>query len=213
VGTRPDPHAHAFVHFRADQARACAYKLRNSGNYPDHLVRWVRTRMEAGLASGYLYAALPHSAWESVQYLPIEQKDELWLHFSKQPVARWLLGQHLVGEDIGWLEHALDRSLIATDKALATYNSLGSHPSIEQLARLLVPRGVDPRDIASVAQGGMWTGEQSSHYGQLVEQFQALAESDEEPVAAVGRVGVEAFTAARDEALVRERRQRMRGEL
>jgi hypothetical protein len=72
---------------------------------------------------------------------------------------------------------------------------------------------MDPREIAFMAQGAMWTGEQSAHYTQLVEQFQALAESDEEAIAAVGRVGVEAFTAARDEALARERRQRVRGEL
>jgi hypothetical protein len=140
-------------------------------------------------------------------------KDELWSHFSEQPVARWLLGEHFVGEDISWLEHALDSNLIAVDKALGTYNSLGPHPSVEQLARLLVPRGVEPREIAFMAQGGMWTGEQSAHYTELVEQFQALAASDEEAVAAVGRAGVDAFAAARDEALERERRKRIRGEL
>jgi len=31
VGTRPGSYAQAFVQFRADQARSCAYKLRNSG--------------------------------------------------------------------------------------------------------------------------------------------------------------------------------------
>src|SRR5919198_6016729 len=31
VGTRPDSHAQAFMQFRADQARSCASKLRNSG--------------------------------------------------------------------------------------------------------------------------------------------------------------------------------------
>ena len=31
VGTRPDPLRKAFVQFRADQARSCAYKLRNPG--------------------------------------------------------------------------------------------------------------------------------------------------------------------------------------
>lgn len=182
-------------------------------HYPDHLVRWVRARMEAGLVAEHLYAALPYPAWESLQHLPIEQKDELWLHFSEKPVAQWLLGYHFVGESISWLEHALDRKLISADKALTTYNSLGSHPSVEQLARLLVPRGVDPRDVACMAESGMWTGERSGHYTQLVKQFQRLAESDEEAVAAVGRVGVEAFAAARDEALERERRKRIRGEL
>jgi len=184
-----------------------------AAHYPDRLVRWVRSRMEAGLASGHLYAALPHTAWESLQHLPVPQKDELWQHFSGQPLARWLLGQHLVGGDIGWLEDALERNLIAADEALNTYNSLGSHPSVEQLARLLVPRGVDPREIAFMAQGGFRTGEQSAHYAQLVEQFKVLAESDEQDVAAVGHVGAEAFAAARDEALARERRKRVRGEL
>src|SRR5918996_5511930 len=31
VGTHPDRHTQAFVQLRADQARSCAYKLRNSG--------------------------------------------------------------------------------------------------------------------------------------------------------------------------------------
>jgi hypothetical protein len=184
-----------------------------ANRHPNRLARWVRSRMEAGLASGHLYEALPHAAWESLQHLPIEQKDELWSQFSENSVARWLLGEHFVGEDTSWLEHALDNNVLTADKALSTYNSLGPHPSIEQLARLLVPRGVDPRDIAFMAQGGMWSGEQSDHYAQLVEQFQALAASDEESVAAVGRVGAEAFAAARDEALARERRNRVRGEL
>jgi hypothetical protein len=181
--------------------------------HPDRLARWVRSRIETGLAADTLFKTLPQEAWRSLQQLPVEQKDELWSYFSEQPVARWLLGEHLVGEDITWLEHALDSNLIAPDKALGTYNSLGPHPSVEQLARLLVPRGVEPRDIAFMAQGGMWTGEESDRYAELVQQFQTLAASEEEAVAAVGRAGVEAFTAARDEALERERRKRIRGEL
>jgi hypothetical protein len=35
VGTRPGSYAQAFVQFRADQARSCAYKLRNSGIISD----------------------------------------------------------------------------------------------------------------------------------------------------------------------------------
>jgi hypothetical protein len=34
VRTRPDPYAQAFVQLRVDQARSCAYKLRNSGAWP-----------------------------------------------------------------------------------------------------------------------------------------------------------------------------------
>jgi hypothetical protein len=182
-------------------------------HYPDRLTRWVRSRLEAGLASGKVYQALPHSAWKTLHHLPAEQKDELWSRFNRGPVARYLLGEHLVGQDTDWLEHALDEGLLTPDEALQTYNALGPHPSIEQLARLLVPRGVDARRIAWLAQGGIWTGEQSARYADLVEEFQTLAASSEEPVAAVGRVGAEMYTAARDEALIQERRKRVRGEL
>jgi hypothetical protein len=181
--------------------------------YPDRLARWVRSRLEAQRArEGSSYDALPHSAWERLHHLPIQQKDGLWTFFSEEPAIRRLLGMHFVSEDTSWLEHALNTSLISADNALRTYNSLGPHPSVEQLARLLVPRGIEPQEIAAIAQGGMWTGEESAHYAQLVEQFQALAASSDQAVAAVGSVGVAMFTPARDEALARERRNRIRGE-
>jgi hypothetical protein len=181
-------------------------------HYPDRLMRWVRSRLEAGLASGKIHDALPHSAWETLHHLPTEYKDELWSRFGQGP-ARHLLGEYIVGQDANWLEHALDQGLLTADEALQTYNALGPHPSIEQLARLLMPRGVDAQRIAWVAQGGTWTGEKSARYAELVEQFQTLAASAEEAVAAVGRAGAEMFAVSRDEALIQERRNRIRGEL
>jgi hypothetical protein len=181
-------------------------------HYPDRLTRWVWSRLEAGVASSRIYDALPRSAWESLRHIPAERKDELWTQFGQGP-ARYLLGQHLVGDDTSWLEHALDRGLLTTDEALQLYNALGPHPSMEQLAHLLVPRGVDAGHIAALAQGGMWTGEESARYAKLVEQFEALAASSEDAVAAVGRAGTEMYAAARDQALTQERQRRIRGEL
>jgi hypothetical protein len=181
-------------------------------HYPDRLTGWVRSRLEAGVASNTVYDALPRSAWENLRHLPAERKDELWTQFGQSP-ARHLLGEHLVGDDTSWLEHALDRGLLTADEALQLYNALGPHPSIEQLAHLLVPRGVDAQHIAALAQGGTWTGEESARYAELVARFEALAESSEDAVAAVGRAGTEMYVAARDEALIQERQRRIRGEL
>jgi hypothetical protein len=182
-------------------------------HYPDHLAQWVRSRLENGLETRLVtYDALPHSAWGNLHHLPAEQKDELWLRFRTGPAGQFLSG-YLVGQDADWLEHALEEGLMTTDEALRTYNALGPHPSIEQLARLLVPRGVEARRIALFAEGGGWDGEDSARYGKLHKRFQELAQSEEDAVAAVGRVGVEMFAAARDEALVRERQKRVRGEL
>jgi hypothetical protein len=181
-------------------------------NYPDRLTRWVGSRLEANMETRITYDALPHPTWETLHHLPLEHKDELWSRFRQGPAGHFL-GQYLVGQDVGWLEHALDEGLLTADEALETYNALGPHPSIEQLARLLVPRGVDARRIASLALGGSWTGEESARYAELVEQFETLAVSSEEAVAVVGRAGAEMFAASREEALAQERQKRIRGEL
>jgi hypothetical protein len=179
-------------------------------HYPATLVRWMHSRLEHAPTAGHLYQALPHSAWENLYHLPHESKDELWRQFGD---AVYLIGEYLVGVDIDWLEHALDEGLCATDKALSTYNSFGLRPSIEQFARVLVPRGVDPRHVAGLAQLGSWSSDESARYGELIERFETLAASGDEGVAAVGRAGVEMFTVKRDEALAAERRSRVRGEL
>jgi hypothetical protein len=155
-------------------------------HYPDHLAQWVRSRLENGLETRLVtYDALPHSAWGTLHHLPTEQKDELWLRFRTGPAGQFL-SEYLVGQDADWLEHALEEGLMTTDEVLRTYNALGPHPSIEQLARLLVPRGVDARRIALFAEEGGWDGEDSARYGKLHKRFQELAQSEEEAVAAVG---------------------------
>jgi hypothetical protein len=143
-------------------------------------------------------------------HLPQEAKDELWRQFGD---AVYLIGEYLVGDDIDWLEHALDEGLFAADKALSTYNSFGPHPTIEQFARVLVPRGVDPRHVAGLAQLGSWSGDESARYGELIERFEILAASGHDGVASVGRAGIDIYTVKRDEALAAERRSRVRGEL
>jgi hypothetical protein len=179
-------------------------------HYPTYLVRWTQSRFEQPTSSRNLYQALPHSAWENMYHLPHESKDELWGQFG---AAVYRLGEYLVGTDIAWLEHALDDGLLAADEALSAYNALGPHPTIEQFARLLVPRGVDPRRVAWLALGGSWIGDESARYNELAEQFKTFAASNEEAVAAVGRAGIEIYTVKRDEALDAERLSRIRGEL
>lgn len=168
-------------------------------NYPATLVRWTQSRIENAPTAGHLYQALPHAAWQNIYYLPHESKDELWRQFGE---SVYRIDEYLVGADIDWLEHALDEGLLAADEALSTFNALGPHPTIEQLARLLVPRGVGPQHIVGIARLGSWSGDESAHFGKLIEQFETFAASSEEAIAAVGRAGVEMYTAKREEALV-----------
>jgi hypothetical protein len=118
------------------------------------------------------------------------------------------------GDDIAWIEAVLDRGLMTTDEVLKTRDGFGPpEPSIVDLAKLLIPRGMEPENVAAVAQFGLDWGEESDRASKLLTQFQAYAESDDDSVAAVGRAGVEMYTKKRDAALQRERIKRIRGEM
>ncbi len=107
---------------------------------------------------------------------------------------------------------ALDNGEVTVEEALSA-NSFENKVQIDQMAALLVPRGVEPARVAGMASSGAWCGEESAHYEALAEQFAGYAESDDSSVAAVGVAGVEIFSLARDEARERERQGRIRGDI
>lgn len=183
-----------------------------ASKYPETATRWVRSRFDNAEDSG-IYGSLSHGVWKQLHVLPHTAKDEIWRAYGTNPTAKWLLSRELVGPDTEWLRHAIEEDLMTADDALGTYNALGEHILVEDLARLLVPRGVEPRRVAALANSGTWTGEESARYASLVEQFEAMKGSDDESVSAVGAAGVEMFSAARAKALDEERRRRIRGEL
>jgi hypothetical protein len=182
-------------------------------SYPDTLVRWVRSRMESGVAAANLYGSLSHSTWGALHALPPDRKTQLWLRFKDTPSGRFLLSRSLAGTDVAWVEEVLNDGHMTADQALETYNGLGAHGSIEQYARLLIPKGVAPEAIARLASAGTWMGEMSARYATLLANFQAMAGSEEPEVAEVGHAGIEIFSTARDAALDQERLNRVRGEL
>ena len=63
-----------------------------------------------------------------------------------------MLNQHLVGKDVAWLEHAIDRGQMSVDEAVSYCSGLSDRPPVEALARALVPRGAAPEQIAGVMQ-------------------------------------------------------------
>lgn len=180
---------------------------------PNVLVELVTGRLQAtsGAATG-IYDALPHDAWDTLHLLPTEYKTRLWDSVRGNTSAGRILLEHLVGDDAGWLRIMLEAGLLTNDDALAAYSGFGPHPRIEDLAAILIPRGVDPRNIAGLAQAGTWTGEASHRYAQLAERFAAMVESEDPSIADVGRAGEEMYSAARDAALEDERRRRIRGD-
>jgi len=117
------------------------------------------------------------------------------------------------GDDVDWIREALDRHLITLDEALSARDGLGPpEPSIKYLALLLVPRGMAPESVAAVAEFGVGWGEDSDRANKLVGEFEELAESGDDSVAAVGRAGVSMYTQKLESALAREKVKRIRGE-
>ncbi len=150
---------------------------------------------------------------QGLHLLPRDAKTQFFMKFGDSRL-RWFLLRYMPGDDIAWIEAVLDRGLMTTDEALKTRDGFGPpEPSIVDLAKLLIPRGVEPANVAAMAQFGLDWGEESDRASKLLTQFQAYAESDDDSVAAVGRAGVEIYTKKRDVALQRERIERVRGEI
>jgi len=204
-----DP-AHSSHHDERDMSALITFL---ASNYPEILAAWIHARFSEGIEQDDLYGSLPHPAWEQLYHLPPATKTELWKAYSKTPASRWLLLRYLVGADVEWLGQVMRDGLISPEEALSSYDGFGPDPALEDLAKKLVPRGLDPAKIAGLASAGTWWGPESHHYSNLISQFEALADSADPSVAAVGRAGVEMYEAARDAALQRERTRRIRGEL
>lgn len=177
---------------------------------PSVLEELVRRRLREA-DGGSFYATLGHDAWDSLHLLPAENRTRLLTSFSG-PTERWILFQHLAGADIAWVRSLLDASVVTPEDVIGM-RGLNERLAIDDLATLLVPLGVEPARIASLAFAGMWTGEESDRYARLVDRFTEYARQDDPSIAEVGAAGVEIFVRARDEALEKERLGRIRGEV
>jgi len=181
-----------------------------AARYPETLTRVIiRTLDETG--QDHAYESLPHECWDVIRELPNASKLQLWRYFQHQPVIRWLLRPQLVGSDTQWIAQLLDTGDVSPDEVLACYDGAQPDAPIEGLAKLLVPRGVDPARIASLRLYGLYSGNLSSWYQSTIDAFTAMLQDDDPNVKAVGTAGVELFTQQRDQAARNERLQRIRG--
>jgi hypothetical protein len=168
-----------------------------------------RSLSDAGESDAY--SSLPYECWDVIHLLPAAYKLNLRRQFQNKPITRWLLDSHIVGPDTEVLAELLSAGEISPDEALGFYTGASSEPPIEELAKLLVPRGVDPERIAALRQFGNWWGSFSSWYQTIISSYQVLSGSDDPSVRAVAEAGIRIFTVARDQAIRNELTQRIRG--
>jgi hypothetical protein len=181
-----------------------------AAHYPDELLSIVTNQLQRTLDDDSYQLSFDFE--RLMHLLPSAGKTSVLESFGSSKL-RWRLVRYLPGNDAAWIEEMLDRGL-TVNEALASKNGFGPEPSVPELAKLLVPRGVDPAAIAWQAQArGMEFGEESTRLGALLKDMEEYARSDDLSVAAVGRAGIEMFTARRDQAVEKERIERIRGEL
>ena len=195
--------------------RHIGYKLINlveflAARHPDTLETWIRRCLEDA-PPDRSYEALGHDMWRTIHMLPGANKTNLLQSLPVPGIHRGFLLEHLVGPDVDWLEELLNDGEVTPEEAVHVRGIDGRIP-INQMATLLVPRGIDPSRIAGLAFAGSWSGDESSRYQGLIEQFSTYADTDDPSVSSAGRSGVEIFTQARDEAEEQERLNRIRGD-
>lgn len=117
----------------------------------------------------------------------------------------------LRGDDTDWLESLLEAGQIDVDDVERTFNGLGAPVSIEALARMLVPRGVDPLTVAAKVQNGTQFGEEHERIQGYIDRMRYLEQSSEPAIAAVGKAGLEYFQPQLEAAQLRFREMQVRG--
>jgi hypothetical protein len=154
-----------------------------------------------------------HDAFEDTAYLlPADAKTRVW---DKVPHSYWrpTIFRTLAGGDSEWIESLLESGSVDAEFVLDSVNGLGKPPPIEDLARILVPRGCDPTRIASRVQYGTGLGEEHERIAGYLEHMGKLAESAEPAVKEVGEAGRAYFAPLHERALREARQKEIRGEL
>jgi hypothetical protein len=159
----------------------------------------------------YPFACLPFECWAVIRKLTDATKLQLWRRFRTRPEIRELLLRQLAASGTQLIGQLLDADEITPDEALACYDGIDVEVPVEELATLLVPRGISPVRVAHVKFYGYHSGNWSSWYQSTVDAYTAMLGHDDPDVKAVAAAGVASFTQWRDDALRREREQRIRG--
>ncbi len=208
----------ALLHFRGVSLRC------NADHEIAALFKWLAEHEPATLTQlvidtldqaddGDTYRALTQSSWEHLRLLPQEHRLAIWVHFSERKSLQRFLSSQLFRNDAPSLERLLLDGLVSANDALRAYGQVDCDTDLIAITRLLVPRGVEPADIAALAWPTGWMGRPSGRYGELGNRFKTLLErSKHDPeVLAVARVGVEMYSELLQKELEVERAERVTG--
>lgn len=208
----------ALLHFRVVSLRS------NADSDIATLFRWLAENEPATLTrlvidtldqaeDGDAYGTLTHSSWGHLRLLPQEHRLAIWVHFSERRSLQHFLSSQLFRNDAQSLERLLVDGLVSADDVLMAHGQVDSNTDLIAIARLLVPRGVAPADIAALAGPTSWMGRLSSRYEELGNRFKTLLErsKDDRDVLAVARAGVEMYSELLRKELEAERAERVTG--
>lgn len=154
-----------------------------------------------------------HETFEDTAWvLPPEAKSRVW-ELAAHNHWRPTVFRALAGPDAGWIESLLTSRSIDAEFVLDTVTGIGVSPSLEDLARLLIPRGSDPTRIGSRIQYGTGFGEKHERIEGYLEVMDRLCESAEPALRSVGAAGRTYFTPMHERAIREARQKEVRGEL
>ncbi|WP_141216205.1 MULTISPECIES: hypothetical protein [Nocardiaceae] len=150
--------------------------------------------------------AFDHSGYK----LDIDAKTRI-LEACPVDAARRRVFWALNGGDSKWVAHLLDTHVVDTEFVLHSANSIGPAIPIHDLARILVPRGVPPGQIANLIELGTHWGERHERIAGHLEQMKEYAQSPNPSVSSVGRAGIELFAPQLESARRQHKLRMIRG--
>ena len=150
---------------------------------------------------------------DSAQRLSAGTKSRMYAACEQTTPDRRHVFTTLCGNDVHWIEMMLESGAVNADLVDSTLNGLGPAVPVEDLARLLVPRGIEPMRIAMTIQWGSLSfgGDPHERLASFLARMRACAASDDRNVAAVGNAGIQYYEPQLREAQRRYRDNQVRG--
>lgn len=149
---------------------------------------------------------------EAASSLPRDSRTRVWEAVSQTRNATRLF-RLLATNDTEWITELLNKGQVDPKLVLDSVNGLGLSPTIEELARILVPYGIDPEQIAWKLDLGTFFGQQHEHTQSHLDKLREMEASDDPSVQAVGHAGIPYYEKRYDEELQEARFKEIRGEL
>ncbi|WP_345802891.1 hypothetical protein AAIB33_07355 [Microbacterium sp. AZCO] len=143
---------------------------------------------------------------QSAPGLPDQLRTTIYMHWRESFASDDAL-RAVTGADIAWLRRNVEDGVVTPDAAVSVLDGDGPQPTLEEVAAIVIPRGMDPLHIARTVEFGVQWGEDHQRIEGYIKQFRGLAEHPDENIRTMSAIAVAHYSTELEAAKAEARRR------